>query len=120
MNDTAAAIYGTLLQMGYKVTPCGDRLQVIPDDLPSDLLERLVRQRDGVLALARMAKRHQGDEEMLAGLKAFLPGLWEPLRLPNGDVGILWGVTARGVLAQPFPHGAIVSYSPADVQLVDQ
>lgn len=119
MRDSAAAVYGTLLQLGYTVTPCGDRIQVIPDNIPRELLDRLVRQREGVLALARMAGRGKGQEESFAGLKALLPSLWEPVRLPNGETGVLWGVTARGVLAHAFPTGPVVSYSPEDVQVIE-
>ena len=105
--------------LGYTVTPCGDRIQVIPDNIPRELLDRLVRQREGVLALARMAGRGKGQEESFAGLKALLPSLWEPVRLPNGETGVLWGVTARGVLAHAFPTGPVVSYSPEDVQVIE-
>lgn len=96
MRDSAAAVYGTLLQLGYTVTPCGDRIQVIPDNIPRELLDRLVRQREGVLALARMAGRGKGQEESFAGLKALLPSLWEPVRLPNGETGVLLGGHGAG------------------------
>lgn len=118
MSDSPARVFGELRQLGYSVVPIGDRLQIVPADVPAALLDRVIRHKDGVLALARIGQSNAEDQaSSLEGLRQWLPALWGTVQLADGTTGILWGVTARGVMVSRTPKGPIVCYPAEEVGL---
>lgn len=120
MNDSPMAIVHDLLQRGFDTRIHDGRICITPDNVPTDLLAALLRHREEVLKLLwsrEEQKRHEATQYL--AIRRFLPSFLEPIKLIDGQTGILWGVTGRGVHVSCCPGGPIITYRGDEVEMPD-
>lgn len=107
----AAQIVERLEAEGFKLRTVGPILRVEPP-VPDDLLDLLRSERDAVYRLVQDREWPMRGSVGLEALRRFCPGLWTGVRLQDGREGLLWGVTAHGVIFSPAPSAPLLTLWP--------
>lgn len=96
--DTGHAILRELEALGYQLRVEGDQIRFKPAAMAPELMKRVREHKPVVLRLLALRSSRKPPGARFESLRAMLPTFWEVYETRDGRKGILWGVTARGVL----------------------
>lgn len=106
-------LLGELSVRGYRLRVVDQRLQIAPPTVPPDLLRQVRAHKEDLIRYLDQRPKPDSLEE----LRRFAPSIWRLARISDGRRGIIWGVTARGVLVSLGVAAPILTLNPDDVTI---
>ncbi|MGI8924870.1 MAG: hypothetical protein ACR2HJ_12745 [Fimbriimonadales bacterium] len=101
-----------LQRQGYRFSLDGERVFIRPE-LTEDALQLLREHKPEVVRVLQRKRRFgKAAPDTLEELRKYCPKLFDVVRLQDGREGLLWGVTARGLIVSFDPSGVLYTVDP--------
>ena len=115
--ETGSSLLRQLEAMGFTLRIEGDQLRYRPATMDPELLERVREHKPELLKLLSGRSRRRPPDAKFESIRALLPDFWKVFRTLDGRCGLLWGISARGVMLDI--GGFIYTVEPHELQRVE-